>query len=388
MGDAEVAKVARAVLGPDAAVAASELRPLDYTIVNAASGGLYRLSGTARVDGAEAPFSAILKIAIDPQGRSLIPGGAVHVGGGAEDLRHHNYYRREYEAYRSGLLSAVPGVGTPKLLHAEMKDPSTAWLWLEELAGEPGVLWPFERFAEAARHLAHMNAAWSERPPARTPWMTDGFLRSWTATYDLNGVVAYVSTTEAWNAPLIRAHFPSNLRARIVGAWARLPDRLAALERLFATTCHHDAHAGNLFSRQRNGCDETVAIDWAFVGEGAFGEDLAPLVFSSVAQSVRGGGTLSESDRPRLTEAVFEGYMAGLADAGLEVGRRAVETAFVTHAGYRYLLAFVNAALRAQDNPAGRPMVEWMNAAPFEDALDVIAMRVEWALGLLDGLGD
>lgn len=63
--------------------------------------------------------------------------------------------------------------------------------------------------------------------------------------------------------------------------------------------------------RGPDGRDETVAVDWAFLGTAAVGEELASLVCASVMLAD------ADPDRVReLGETCFEGYLAGLRDAG------------------------------------------------------------------------
>jgi thiamine kinase-like enzyme len=53
---------------------------------------------------------------------------------------------------------------------------------------------------------------------------------------------------------------------------------LRALDRTPNTVCHFDLHPANLFGED----DETVLIDWSFVGIGALGEDAGNLVPDAV----------------------------------------------------------------------------------------------------------
>jgi hypothetical protein len=59
------------------------------------------------------------------------------------------------------------------------------------------------------------------------------------------------------------------------------------------------------------GQEETVAIDWANVGGGAVGEELAQLVAGSLSR-----GRFAPADARSVDEVVFDGYVAGLRDAG------------------------------------------------------------------------
>src|SRR5262249_60251637 len=65
--------------------------------VGAATGGIYRLSGSAEQGGQSLPWSCILKV--------ITPVGAAPV-----DPTHPLYWKRELLAYQSGWLDRPPGV--------------------------------------------------------------------------------------------------------------------------------------------------------------------------------------------------------------------------------------------------------------------------------------
>jgi len=86
----------------------------------------------------------------------------------------------------------------------------------------------------------------------------------------------------------------------------------AALQRLPRTLCHYDAFRPNLFARRGPfGEDQTVAIDWSFIGVGGVGEELAVMVASTIGWFEVDGGLART-----LGETIFEGYLEGLRDAG------------------------------------------------------------------------
>ena len=109
--------------------------------------GVHRIAGTARHAGQDRQWSAVLKI--------LNPAGST-------DERSWNYWRREGLAYRSGLLTSLPGgLAAPRLLHAGGGRDGQDWLWLEEVP-DVGERWPLSRYQLAApasgaveRRLSH-----------------------------------------------------------------------------------------------------------------------------------------------------------------------------------------------------------------------------------------
>ena len=98
-----------------------------------------------------------------------------------------------------------------------------------------------------------------------------------------------------------------------------------------------DAFRRNVLLRPlRNGPEEIVCIDWAFVGTGTLGEDIAPLVAMSVGLFEIEADSLEDLDA-----VVFRGYLAGLADAGWHGDPRHVRLAFAVASCLRFGLPVV-----------------------------------------------
>ena len=98
---------------------------------------------------------------------------------------------------------------------------------------------------------------------------------------------------------------------QFVGLWERrsqLADELREGPRCF---CHNDAFRRNLLLRRTRSGMEFVAIDWAFAGESAVGEEIAKMVITSLIYLER-----PASDMRALYETVYNGYLAGLRAAG------------------------------------------------------------------------
>jgi hypothetical protein len=90
---------------------------------------------------------------------------------------------------------------------------------------------------------------------------------------------------------------------------------------------------------------ETVAIDWAFAGIGALGEDLAVLLRSRPRDGAGYGYAAFDA-------ALFPAYLAGLRDAGWHGDPRAVRLGFTAAVVLRYALNCF--PLRAFDDPAAQ----------------------------------
>jgi len=154
-------------------------------------------------------------------------------------------WRREALAYHSGLLDDLPG---------DLTAPRC--------------------YGVAARHLGQFNGVYlAGRPLPTQPWLNRGFLRAWTADAARVTVIEPIAQAETWAHPLVRAAFPDPVVERLLRLHTEREDFLAVLERLPQTLSHLDAFPGNLLARRTAaGAEQTVALDWAFVGIAAVGE--------------------------------------------------------------------------------------------------------------------
>lgn len=104
---------------------------------------------------------------------------------------------------------------------------------------------------------------------------------------------------------------------------------LACLEQLPQCLCHHDAFRRNLMIRRTAaGAEQTVAIDWAAVGPGAVGEEIASMVGLSLYFL-----EIDAAEIPHLDETVFVGYLEGLRDAGWHGDEGLVRLGYTAAAG-------------------------------------------------------
>jgi hypothetical protein len=290
--------VRRAIGRATAEVAAWDVRPLGGA-ANPVTGTLRRVRGTAHDGGAPVPWSVVLKECNDP-------GQDEH-----HDPRSQDYWKREFLVYASGLLEDLPpGVRAPRCYGTQEHADRTAWLWLEDVTDAHAGPWPVERYALAARHAGQFNGAYlAGRPIPDRPWLSIGIARSF---FEWLGP-QLERVGEFRDHPLVRREWPDPaLLDRSLRLWREREAFYAALARLPRTLAHLDLARCNLFAaRGPDGADETVAIDWAFTGTAAVGEELAALACAS-AFLLR-----EHADRVReLGETCFEGYLTGLRDAG------------------------------------------------------------------------
>ena len=229
--------------------------------------------------------AAVLKLVQhDPTGHPRWPVAA--------EPEHPYYWRREVCAYETGFLERL--FAPHCLACVERADGSVA-LWLEALT-EPART--IARYGRAARRLGRVQGAFADALPDE-PWLSRHWLR------------AYL-----------------DLRIEMTGP--RSDEREAALRALEAgpqTLCHLDFYPGNLFWDG----EEPVLIDWAYCGIGALGEDPGNFVPDALLD-----GFVPAEQADELERAVWDGYLAGLADAGWRGDERTVHFAFAATAWLKY----------------------------------------------------
>ena len=170
----------------------------------------------------------------------------------AGDPRHWAYWRREAEAYTSGLLPAGPALRAPRCFGVVDQT-----VFLEDVAGpEP-----------TAVHAAEALARWQVEfePSLDRPWLAVDQIGKRLASGDLDwgGVDADPRVVELWK----RRH--------------TCYERLARLPRVLS---HGDYSIGTLVSS----AGEVVAFDWATLGWEPVGFDLAHLALSAAENPLPG----------------------------------------------------------------------------------------------------
>ena len=307
---------------------AAELGDWSVTAVHAGAGeglGVYRFNGVGFDGPAALRWSLVLKV-LGPQAD----------GRTRSDW---NFWRREADAYRSGVLDELPGdLAAPRCLAVTDQPDGSVRLWLEEVREDLGERWPLPRYGVAARHLGHFNGAYvADRLRPAGPWMARRWLPALVAA---NGP-AVEQLLALRDHPLVRLVLPSSEMQRLLRLWAEREPLLTALERLPRTFCHRDAFRRNLIARRTpGGGDQTIAIDWAFAGDGAIGEDVVPLITASVEFF-----EVEFADAQELEAMVLDSYTQGLRDAGWHGDPAHVRYAFAAGSALRYGLGTVRLVL-------------------------------------------
>ena len=333
------------------------VEPLRHGLANAATGGIWRVTGTAG--------SAVLKVARRPA--SPDPATAFPAG---DEPTHWNYWRRESLAYQTGLAGtayAGAGIRAPALLACSPRADGGVEVWLAAVAGTAGFDWPVPRLARFAYELGAAQARWAGRVPD-TPWLS---LR-WLAQYLAEGPPRRVSVEAGdWDHPSVSV-WPAWVRRELQRLWAAPQQALAAAQAAQRTLCHLDVWPANLI----DDAGASVLLDWSFVGEGAIGEDAANLILDSCSD-----GLMDVALLPEITEAVTDGYLRGLRDAGwpgsADSGRAAI--AACGAAKYSWLGPWwVSRAVRDELGPSSYGQ-DRSAAAGIRRVTGLVTLIAEWA---------
>ncbi len=280
--------------------------------------GLFRFEGSAKIGGQSKPWSAILKIV---RRHPTATDNPAHPG----------LWNREARVFQSGLLSELPGLTAVRCYDITETEDATFLFWLEDLVDEYENGWPIERYGLAARHLGQMGGAYLvDRPLPEHDWL----LRRVVGSGGGGGSAmaeALINDEKTWQHPDVRRAYPEPIAQRLKQQWADRRAFQAAIAQLPTTLCHNDSHDENLFSRRRaDGTQETVAVDWELVGIGPLSGDITYLVIATLRRMA-----VDMKDADALEDAVLDGYVAGLRDAGWSGDERAVRLGFTAAVALR-----------------------------------------------------
>jgi hypothetical protein len=264
-----------------------------------------------------------------------------HWTAGDLDPHHWNYWCREPLAYQSGLPSVYAGSGivAPACLAVDVSDTDAALL-LEWVDGRPGEFWPVALHRTAAEALGRAQAPFlTGRELPAVGWLSRSFLRQYSSEKPAPWWL--LDDDETWAHPVVRENFPPGLREAVQLVHANRERLYQISESLPRTLCHLDFWPKNLLRRADG---QIVLLDWAFAGDGAIGEDPGNLIPDSVFDHF-----IPAAEMPDLEQAVFEGYLAGLREAGWHDDPRLVRLGMWSSAvKYDWLAAFTLSQVSAE----------------------------------------
>jgi hypothetical protein len=275
-------------------------------------------------------------------------------------------------------LDDLPGGLTAPRNFGVVEHPDgMCWIWLEDITDEIGSHWPLEHYSVVARHAGQFNGAYLvDRPLPSWPWLSSNWLRKDIA----RSAPAMPLIRNSLKHPLVRRWLPGDASDRLFRLWEERDLFLDTLACLPQTLCHLDLFRRNLFARKTTDSNEyqTVAVDWAYTGWGAIGEEIVPLVLASFA--------LFEVDQTQiqaLEDIVCEGYLEGLRDAGWRGDPRQVRLGY-TAASLRYRLGELERAMAMILDEGQHVFVEQAFGCPLEEIEDHFAQ----VGSLIDSLTD
>lgn len=275
-----------------------------------------RVTGRAQANGGDAAWSLIEKVTEGP--------------GIASPYLYDNGLR-EFEAYRSGVLSDLaPDLAAPRLLESTKSPDGRLTLWLEDVGAATRRPLSREELLAAARHLGRLAGRWRGRVPDHR-WLFHGWLDRHSQPEAVDAALGVLHGVEA------RGQIEARLGRGLPAARRLIEDQplfKSALARLTPTLCHHDAVAANVFPRTRDESGETVLIDWESIGPGPPGADLASLLFSSARR-----GDLSARDVPALLGPALDAYAGGMADLAEAIDPSQLRLAVFAAIALRWTLA-------------------------------------------------
>ena len=321
--------------------------------------GLYRVTGSARVGSAPHRWALVCKVC----------GPAHGIAPGAWD-----YPPREPLAYGSGPLAALPGaLAAPRCLAVEAQPDGTTRLWLEAVADAHPGPWSRDHYALVARRLGRFNGAYlAGAPLPDQPWLSRGWLRNFVEPS--GPVLAELERLAGpGGPPLLQQLYPLPIVTELGRLWTERERFLGALDRLPRTFCHHDAFRRNLVHRTGPEREDLVAVDWAYAGHGAVGEELGQLVVASLYFFEAEG--IGPHD---LAATCFTGYVAGLREAGWVGDERLVRLGFAADAALRHTVGLLRVIVPLIAEPARRSVVEDRFGRPLDDV--VAAWAELWPL--------
>ena len=256
------------------------------------------------------------------------------------DPSHRNYWKREWLAYSTGMLDALPGeLRAPRSYLTTEPTAEEGRIWMEDVEGRPGVEWELDDYDSVAFDLGTTQAAYASGRSILPdhPWLARRWLRGWVETLDrtigaLDDDALWAAETQAPMAAL---------RDRVRQLWQAREELLAIVETAPQTLVHCDFWPTNLIAADDG---TTVAIDWSQVGIGAIGQDLDQLTLDPVWMLV-----LPEADLDDLERHVVPGYVSGLRSSGVDLSEAAVRRWYSAAASVHYAPMAAYQAMNAAD---------------------------------------
>ena len=382
MTAADMAGVVRRVLNDERAQPLSwAFRPMVWVMMNPSTVGLYQVSGVAENGaGRTVPWEVVLKVLGDPPHS----GGPFDVGC-VHEPQDWSYWKREAQAFGSGLLSDLPGPFVAvRCFEVTSAADGMQWLWLEALNGAEAKapLTP-EQLTDMAYDLGAFAAQWAEKRAQldEQPWLAQHWLRSIATFARTFGVDHAATHAGCWNNPLLTSvGIPPSTQDRVAALVHATDDLLDLHESLPTTLAHHDAHADNLFWDRSARGRRTVAIDWGFAGRAPVGADLGVHIACNILRGAVDPLVAREFDRSSTAA-----YLQGLRDFGWRGDEEAVLFARATSAALEITIS-TNGDVAQLCDDFEAPDLAWPHARARARGMSVEEVMRRWSARFLHTL--
>ncbi len=312
--------VARTVLADEGAeVTGVRARSTGYDFTSIATGGLYRVTGTATGGHGEQPWSAFVKLLHHPRHWRQIdhlPPAA------AAEIKELFPWRDELDAREQVLPVLPPGLRVPDVYAVvALGDDRLTW-WMEDIDADDAP-WPDEAYARAAHLLARLAARRTPGSAAGASDLPAGFAVRKVVDSRAPLLAGVLDDDALWGRPVVAEVVDDDFRADLHRAVGLLPGLLDEMDTLPTALPHGDAAPVNLL-RPRDEPGTYVAVDWSFRCQLPLGHDLGQLLTGEVER-----GRMEPARLPGLLAVVEPAYVDGLAAEGLDVSRATVRRGMV-----------------------------------------------------------
>jgi hypothetical protein len=330
---------------------------------------LHRYRGAAETNRIEASWSFVVK-SFSPEGEGF------RAAGSSADAW--DYWKREWHVYRAAWLPRLQGgLVAPRCLGTG-EGEGGAWIAMEDLTDYDERPWSLQNFATTARHLGEFNGSYLVGEPIPSEsWLPQNWLRGWTARAE--PMIRLLP--EVADHPLIGRIYPPTAVQEMLQLWSEREVVHDALDWLPQTFCHQDSFPSNVFLRRSAQLEQSVAIDWAFCGQGPVGQDLAPLVAASLHLFQAEG-----LDPGRLEAQCLQAYLAGLRAAGWSGPEDDVRLGYLGSVVLRYSLGLIGPVLMCLLDEAMHAFLEEAFGHPLDDIVEhyrvAVRLNERWAAQL------
>ncbi|OAB43716.1 phosphotransferase family protein [Paenibacillus glacialis] len=268
---------------------------LENKTLNFTTKGIYHLYGFLQTNNEQLPWSIILKVIKSDSEEK-------------DDIKHHNYWRREALLFESKLLDHLSGyIQAPNTYLVEEQNDGTIWLWMEQVNGR--FAQSKEQFNFIAHRLGMFNAEYlTTKAIPDEAWVCKSWLKSWTTSSR-----KYAPNPGPYIIQL------QDEEIKYIWEWFKelteeINEKLASLSDLPRVLAHQDLGQKNMILTPN---DQLVLIDWQFMSISGIGEDLGKMFGANMSL-----GIIPTDQYEAYRDSLFYSYIKGMREMGWEGDER------------------------------------------------------------------